>query len=96
MPIDLNHGYGMIPYGYGLYGYAMTVEGDADATVTPLDLDMDAQTLGGSSGVSAEVEVAELDVTGGVVAAIALPPIDVLAGGKPVRAEMEAGRPGIG
>lgn len=80
MPIDLNHGYGMIPYGYGLYGYAMTVEGDADATVTPLDLDMDAQTLGGSSGVSAEVEVAELDVTGGDVLGLVPPNVPIPAG----------------
>lgn len=96
MEIDLERGYGAIPYGHGLYGYGMTEAGDADATVTPLDLDLTAQSLTGTSGASAEVEAAELVVAGGVVAAIALPPIDVLAGGKPVRAEMEAGRPGIG
>ncbi len=91
-----NRGYGRIPYGRGLYGRTMTITGDADATVTPLDLALEPQQLGGTSGVSAVVEVVDLEVVGGVVAAIALPPIDVLAGGKPVRAEMEAGRPGIG
>lgn len=57
-------GYGRIPYGRGLYGRAMTIEGDADATVTPLDLDLDAQDAAGTAGVSAEVEAAELVVAG--------------------------------
>jgi len=64
MPTIPNRGYGRIPYGRGLYGRAMTVEGDADATVTPLDLDLEAQQLGGSAGVSAAIVPAEVVVTG--------------------------------
>lgn len=62
--IVTNRGFGRIPFGRGLFGRAMTVAGDADATVTPLDLDLEAQALGGASGVSAVVEAAELVVAG--------------------------------
>ena len=64
MAIDLDRGYGSIPYGSGLYGYGMTVEGDNDAEIVPLEIDLEAQQLGGSSGVSAEIVVAELEVDG--------------------------------
>lgn len=50
MPIGLIHGYGMIPYGGGLYGRAMTVAGDADAEVPPITLPLTAQSLTGTSG----------------------------------------------
>ena len=64
MAIAPGRGYGRIPYGRGLYGRAMTVEGDNDAEILPLDLDLEPQQLGGSSGVSAEIVAAELEVDG--------------------------------
>ena len=66
MPPEIvpNRGFGYVPFGYGLFGLAMTIEGDNEAEVTPLDLDLEAQQLGGTSGVSAEIVVAELAVDG--------------------------------
>ena len=82
MPPDIvpNRGYGRIPYGRGLYGRAMTIEGDNDAEIVPLDLDLEAQQLGGSSGVSAEIVVAELEVEAGEALGLVPPNVPIPAG----------------
>ena len=61
MAIAPGRGYGRIPYGRGLYGRAMTVEGDNEAEIVPLDLDTDLPAGEGSSGVSAEVVALDLE-----------------------------------
>lgn len=64
MPTAPNRGFGRIPFGRGLFGRAMTVDGDNDAEIVPLDLDTDLPAGEGSSGVSAEVVAADLVVAG--------------------------------
>ena len=73
-------GYGRIPYGRGLYGRAMTIAGDADAEIVPADLDLQAQELGGSSGVSAVIEVAEVDIETGEALGLVPPNVPIPAG----------------
>lgn len=65
MTIDLTHGFGMIPYGHGLYGYGMTVEGDADASIVAADLDLNRQALGGSAGATAIIQPLDIDMSDG-------------------------------
>lgn len=50
----------MIPYGYGLYGYGLTLTGENDGEIAPLTVNATPQPLAGSAGVTADAQPYDL------------------------------------